>query len=145
AGQRLAGAARTAMLKIDAVLPSELQERAAHTRIFAPVWNDDDCPLPATIDDLNAAISARQVLRLVYADEAGRESRRDIEPLCLAFWGGKWTLGSWCRLRRDFRNFRPDRMRECVTTGETFDDHPERNLSAFLAAIGSTPASMQPR
>src|SRR5699024_3320633 len=56
AGQRLAGAAQAAMLKIDAVLPPELQERAAHTRIFAPVWNDDDCPLPATIDDLNAAI-----------------------------------------------------------------------------------------
>src|SRR5699024_9567131 len=139
---RLTKAAQAAMLKIEAVLPPALQDRATHTRIFAPVW-DDGCPLPATIDDLNAAISTRQVLRLVYADETGRESQREIEPLCLAFWGGKWTLGSWCRLRQDFRNFRPDRMRECVVTGAIYDDHPNRNLTAFLASLEQAPARMQ--
>lgn len=136
AGRRLASAAQAAMLKIEAVLPPELQERAAHTRIFAPTW-DDACndSYRITIDDLNAAIGTRQVLRVVYFDEAGRESRREVEPLCLAFWGSQWTLGSWCRLRQGFRNFRPDRMHACQSTGEIFDDHPERNLPAFLSAV----------
>src|SRR5699024_2214724 len=117
AGKRLAGGAQSALLKIQAVLPPELRERTEHTRIYAPVFDDrEGRAFAERIDRLNAAIDQRQILRLTYTDEAGNASERDVEPLCLAFWGGKWTLGAWCRLRRDFRNFRPDRMRECATT-----------------------------
>lgn len=140
AGKRLATHAQAAMLKIEAVLPAELRDRASHTRIYAPVWPDTrENPFSDTIDRLNAAIGERQVLHLSYADEAGAISERDIEPLCLAFWGGKWTLGAWCRLRRDFRNFRPDRIGACTPTGETFPDHPERNLTAYFAAVVRRP------
>ena len=38
AGVRLAESARAALLKIEAVLPPDLRERAGSTRIFAPVW-----------------------------------------------------------------------------------------------------------
>ena len=40
AGTKLAESAQPRLLKIDAVLPPELRERAARTRIFAPVWRD---------------------------------------------------------------------------------------------------------
>ena len=137
AGARVAESAQSALLKIEAVLPPELRERASRTRIFAPVWRDqhrDD--FTALIDRLHAAIVGNQVLRLDYRDESGSASEREIEPLCLSFWGGKWTLGAWCRLRRDFRNFRPDRMNADAATGEVFVEVPERNLSAYLRAVG---------
>jgi predicted DNA-binding transcriptional regulator YafY len=140
-GARLAAGAQAAMLKIEAVLPPELRERAMRTRIFAPVWNDDwQRDYQARIDLLHAAIEAHRVLRLDYRDESGRGSEREVEPLCLAFWGGKWTLGGWCRLRRDFRNFRPDRIVECTATGEHFEETEGRDLTAYLAAVSSTPA-----
>jgi predicted DNA-binding transcriptional regulator YafY len=136
AGSRLAGGAQAALLKIEAVLPPELRERAAHTRIYAPVWQDRKrSEFSAMIDRLNAAIGDRQVLRLAYRDEAGNESRREIEPLCLAFWGGKWTLGAWCRLRDSFRSFRPDRIDDFRETGELFDEVAGRNLDAYLQAM----------
>jgi predicted DNA-binding transcriptional regulator YafY len=137
AGVRLAESARAALLKIEAVLPPDLRERAASTRIFAPVWRDqhrDD--FAALIDQLHAAIIGNQVLRLDYRDEAGQSSVREVEPLCLSFWGGKWTLGAWCRLRADFRNFRPDRIGEGRPTGEVFADSVERGLAAYLRAVG---------
>ncbi|HET7267323.1 MAG TPA: YafY family protein [Oleiagrimonas sp.] len=143
AGKRLASGAQAAMLKIQAVLPPELRERTEHTRIYAPVFDDaEGRAFAERIDQLNAAIDQRQVLHLGYADETGNTSERDVEPLCLAFWGGKWTLSAWCRLRRDFRNFRPDRMRECVTTDEHFAEHPERNLAAYFASLGIHPDNM---
>jgi predicted DNA-binding transcriptional regulator YafY len=74
-------------------------------------------------------------LRLYYRDEVGRESEREVEPLCLAFWGGKWTLGTWCRLRKDFRNFRPDRIDRLENTGLVFETAPNRDLSAYLQAM----------
>lgn len=137
AGTQLAESAQSALLKIEAVLPPELRERATRTRIFAPVWRDqyrED--FAALIDRLHAAIVGNRVLRLEYRDESGNASTREVEPLCLSFWGGKWTLGAWCRLRQDFRNFRPDRITACVPSDEVFVETDERNLAAYLSAVG---------
>jgi len=137
AGTRLAGDARSALLKIEAVLPPELRERAAHTRIYAPVWRDryrED--FAALIDQLHEAIAESRVLALEYRDESGKASIREVEPLCLAFWGGKWTLGAWCRLRGNFRNFRPDRIVGFERRDEVFPDTGPRNLAAYLASAG---------
>ncbi len=141
AGLRLASHAQAAMLKIEAVLPEPLKQHVDQARIYAPVWKDawrrDHAAL---IDTLNAAIGERRVLQLDYADEAGNATRRHVEPLCLAFWGGKWTLGAWCRLRCDFRNFRPDRMQACEPCDMHFDEHPARGLAAYFAAMKHVPA-----
>jgi predicted DNA-binding transcriptional regulator YafY len=82
-------------------------------------------------------------VRLDYRDDAGSSTRREVEPLCLAFWGGKWTLGGWCRLREAFRNFRPDRMLHWDVTGERFADHAGRNLAAYVASMQHPPAGME--
>jgi len=143
AGDRLATGAQAALMKIEAVLPPELRERSSRTRIYAPVWRDEaQAAFAARIDCLHAAIEGRQVLRLDYRDEGGRTSEREVEPLCLAFWGGAWTLGTWCRLRRDFRNFRPDRIAGLHETGECFADQTERNLEAYLTAMRGYYAGM---
>jgi len=137
AGTQLAESAQSALLKIEAVLPLELRERATRTRIFAPVWRDQHREdFAALIDRLHAAILGNRVLRLEYRDESGNASTREVEPLCLSFWGGKWTLGAWCRLRQDFRNFRPDRIAACVPSDEVFVETDERNLAAYLSAVG---------
>lgn len=133
-GQKLAAAAQAAMLKIQAVLPPELRGRAARSRIFAPGrrWYEARSGL---LDTLHAAIEVRHVVEIDYRDEAGRDSRRAVEPLCLACWGNLWTLGAWCRLRGDFRNFRLDRIGALRDTAEGFDEHAERGLDAYLRAL----------
>jgi predicted DNA-binding transcriptional regulator YafY len=134
AGERLAGGAQAALLKIEAVLPPELRQRAMRSRIFAPArWYESRS---GAIDRLHEAIAAHRVLRIDYRDGEQRGSLREVEPLCLAFWGGAWTLGAWCRLRTDFRNFRPDRIAAFEPTGETFAETPEHGLAAYLARIG---------
>lgn len=144
AGDKLAEGAKAALLKIEAVLPPELRGRAARTRIYAPTWRDRARNDFATlIDRLHAAIAASQVLRLDYRDEAGQPSLREVEPLCLAFWGGKWTLGAWCRLRGDFRNFRPDRIRASEATGEIFPERPGHSLDDYLRSTGDRPMDLR--
>ncbi|HEX7817401.1 YafY family protein [Dyella sp.] len=144
AGERLAEGARAALLKIEAVLPTELRERASRTRIYAPVWRDKQASaFIGLIDRLHGAIAESRVLQLDYRDQGGRSSCRDIEPLCLAFWGGTWTLGAWCRLRNGFRNFRPDRIAECRHTDETFVEQEGRNLEAYLRSVQNEYASME--
>ena len=118
-GVRLGRDAAAALLKIEAVLPPELRERSrAHAHLRAAKWTALENS--GLIDDLHAAVTSAQVLRMRYRDGEARTSEREIEPLCLAFWGGSWTLGAWCRLRGDFRNFRPDRIVDSAT-GELLD------------------------
>ncbi|QDH68695.1 helix-turn-helix transcriptional regulator [Marilutibacter alkalisoli] len=134
-GGRLGRGATTALLKIEAVLPPELRARSDRSRIFAPEVKRMETS--GRIDALHAAVIECRVLCIDYRDEAGRDSAREIEPLCLMFWGGSWTLGAWCRLRGDFRNFRPDRIVEYRDSGERFDDgDPLRGLQAYLDAMG---------
>ncbi|MGH8215593.1 MAG: helix-turn-helix transcriptional regulator [Rhodanobacteraceae bacterium] len=133
AGEDLARGAQSALLKIDAVLPAELRGRAERSRVFVPQrWYEAKSGI---VDTLHEAIAAHHVLSVEYRDADGASSSREIEPLCLACWGAVWTLGAWCRLRRGFRNFRPDRMRFSAT-GETFPDVAERGLDAYLAQAG---------
>ena len=135
-GERLGRGATTALLKIEAVLPEALRERSRRTRIFAPQL-DNRIESSGLIDALHAAIGQAQVLRLDYRDGNGEVSVREVEPLALMFWGGTWTLGAWCRLRRDFRSFRPDRIVAHALTGEVFADDPARNLDAYLRGVAS--------
>jgi predicted DNA-binding transcriptional regulator YafY len=36
---------------------------------------------------------------LDYRDAGAKPSARDLRPLALYFWGGSWTLGTWCERR----------------------------------------------
>jgi predicted DNA-binding transcriptional regulator YafY len=137
-GTRLATGAKAALLKIDAVLPPELRARSDRSRIFAPPVSDR-IEASGVIDRLHAAVIEHHVLRITYQDKTGSGSERDVEPLCLAFWGGVWTLGAWCRMRTAFRNFRPDRITAFATIGETFVETDARGLKAYLRHVGADP------
>ncbi len=47
-----------------------------------------------------------------------------------------WTIGGWCRLRSDFRNFHPDRIVALTTAGEVFIEAKSRGLEACLQTAG---------
>ena len=65
-----------------------------------------------------AALRADRVIRLVYRDRDGTESRRDVEPLGAVGRDGVWYLVGWCRLRDGVRAFRADRMVSVEPTDE---------------------------
>ncbi|WP_462113823.1 helix-turn-helix transcriptional regulator [Lysobacter xanthus] len=136
AGNRISDGASRAMLKIEAAIPAHIRESADRTAILAP-----DCRGESTrefgdlLDRLNEAIGARRVLRIAYTREDGAASTREIEPLCIVFWGGSWTLGGWCRLRGGFRQFRLGRIVDLQPTGEVAAADPRRSLETLLREV----------
>ncbi len=138
AGERLAAAARRALIKIESVLPEDLRRRSERSRVYAPA-TPRRAKERELMDRMHAAIDRREVLDFAYVREDGKTSHREVEPLCLAFWGHAWTLGAYCRLRQSFRNFRLDRLKELALTGEVFVDTKDRDLNAYLRAMGLTP------
>lgn len=128
----LARAARSALSRIENVLPKALAARLQQTRLFAPDFH----VAPAVrerLGELREALDARVVLRLGYATDGGT-SRRDVRPLGLFYWGKVWTLVAWCELRGAFRSFRVDRITSLERRARSFADEPGKRLEDFVAA-----------
>ncbi|MDO9022656.1 MAG: WYL domain-containing protein [Deltaproteobacteria bacterium] len=111
----------------DADLESQL-------RIAAPA--NDPPPGPqqqAVLRRVARAIQERRVCVLRYASEpGGAPSTRAIEPIAVVSTRGALGLLAWCRLRRDLRTFRLDRIAAIALAAEHFTDHPGLALERFI-------------
>lgn len=125
----LRGPALSALDKLRAVLPPDQRdhvERVGRATMVAKWSRGGETPAPETgapaaLRGLQSAVARRRVVRLDYR---GREQpaaiRREVEPLGVVFYGGRWYLVAWCRLRGDLRHFRLDRIQEVETTATVF-------------------------
>lgn len=121
---------RSALEKIEQVLPPHLREKPARVRVFAPDYMTSPT-IWLAMPDLRRAINDRHKVRFAYRDEKDAESQRTIRPLAVYFWGKVWTCIAWCELRNDFRHFRLDRMSCWQVTADTFEDEPGKTLTDF--------------
>jgi predicted DNA-binding transcriptional regulator YafY len=120
------------------VLPEKFQAPHRNFAVFAPTVQSH-AAFAGRLDKLHDSIEARRVVELDYRREDGQVSVRPVRPLCLAYWGTIWTLGAWCEMRNDFRNFSLDRIDSFQTLDRTFIETPEISLAAFLRGVGSDP------
>ena len=79
------------------------------------------------------AIGERNVLSIHYfAMHNQQKTERYIEPVGVFYQDNYWHLVAWCRLRKDYRDFRLDRISDIALTGERFRTlHP--NLNDFIS------------
>ena len=116
--------------KVEAVLPEGLP-RLRRMPLLVP-----DLHVPPTaaahLGELRRAIRESRRIRLSYVDRHGASSERVVRPLGLAFWGDRWALAAWCELRGDFREFRPDRIRELAVLEDGFTAGPGETLEDYL-------------
>lgn len=108
-GREMAGAARSLSAKILASLPAERRCSENALFSFAAGLSDQHKDI---WDQLRQAISAGQWVSIIYCSLQGQISERKIYPLGLFYWGGKWTLGGWCALRAEYRDFRIDLIQQ---------------------------------
>jgi len=132
ADAELARAARNVLSKVESVLPARLRDRIPDAALFAPGFHVR-AAANAGLASLRAAIKGRRKVTLAYRDRADASTSRTVQPLGVFYWGASWSLGAWCELRRDFRNFRLDRVTKLEVTDETFPPEPGRTLSDFFA------------
>ncbi len=115
----------SALAKILAVLPQQTRDYFSHLddTIYLDIQSrkipDEYC------DDVLAAIQnaiiKRNVLEIEYhAIHKDQLTRRDIEPISLIYYGSAWHLFAFCRLRREYRDFRTDRIQSLHPKDELF-------------------------
>ncbi|WP_193187191.1 helix-turn-helix transcriptional regulator [Nisaea sediminum] len=98
-------------------------------------------PDQALLSDIRAAIRDEQALATLYEGMDGSLTRRTILPIALIYYAEVTVLAAWCRLRGDFRHFRPDRIHECRPAGESFAGEGAPLRRKWEAARQADPAA----
>ncbi len=127
----LARAAQEARAKLQAALPNS-KDRALDTAPFFVARRDGRAGAVAAI--VRSAIRTSTILHLRYGADAEQVSERRVRPLAIWAFTDGWLFVAWCELRDDFRAFRMDRIASLSATQDRFDDDPDRNLEAYVAA-----------
>lgn len=92
---------------------------------------------PEVFETLAEGVRSRRVVSLTYTKSDADASSREIEPVSLFAERDAWYVTGWCRVARDWRTFRLDRIREASLSTEVFGDHvdvPHRSPREFSSA-----------
>lgn len=129
---------RSALLKIRSVLPHNQQDhldrlKQATALFIAPP--QAKATSQAVLTQIQNALANRRVLALAYR-ASGRDetTRREIEPLGLVYYSDHWHLIAYCRLRRDYRDFRTDRIIRLAVSSETFQPHTKFSVREYVTS-----------
>jgi predicted DNA-binding transcriptional regulator YafY len=123
--------AAAALEKIHAVLPPQLLDRIQQLVLFS-LPSKAKIPWQVSFSDVRECIRRKQKVQFAYSDESERRTTRTVRPLAMVFFGPVWLLVAWCETRRDFRNFRLDRMRDLELTREFFVDEADKTLQRYV-------------
>ncbi|MBI2518189.1 MAG: YafY family transcriptional regulator [Opitutae bacterium] len=131
----------SALDKLRAVLPRDRQDHVARLVENTIVYGRQGGADPEAADQrwlmpVQQGVVLRRVLRLTYRGRGQEaETQRDVEPLGVVFYGGRWYLVAWCRLRKDYRHFRVDRIRRLELAPMVFAPRPEFSLAEHMRAF----------
>ncbi len=133
-------AAKRVLDKVTVVLPDSLRSHLAEAPFYV---SRGDAAMPRGVDvaQVRHAIRDRRKIRISYVDEKSNRTRRTIWPLAMAYYVDVTLIGAWCELRRDFRNFRVERITASRVLAAHFQDHKGELLARWLALPKDRPVS----
>ncbi len=77
--------------------------------------------LPNVLDVLLNSILKKKIASIHYAKRAEeRTTARQLEPIGVFYESSNWYVLAYCHLRKDYRNFRLDRIKKILLTEENF-------------------------
>lgn len=130
----LASAATRALQKIEAALPESRRASMESLVFTVPDFHVDSAVAERNLM-LRNAIKQKKLIEIDYVDVAGASTQRQLEPSGLVYWGRVWTLVAWCHLRRDFRDFRLDRIQQLTVLDQHFSYSPDARMREYLARV----------
>lgn len=132
----LQAAADNVLSKLTVILPEPLREGLAAPPVFV---SSHGAPVPPIADlaAIRAAIRDGRKLRIAYADENGRRTRRTVWPIVLAYGTEATLIGAWCELRSDFRHFRTDRIAALTVLEQRLPVSGRALMARWLEQLGA--------
>lgn len=125
-----------AMFKIKSVLryadKDMLEDMSSYIEVVENPYLPAKQNSPIHLQTILKSIADKEILDIGYfANHSQQYNNRDVEPVGIFYQGNYWYMIAYCRLRKDYRNFRTDRISYINQTGRYFQkQHP--SLQSFL-------------
>jgi predicted DNA-binding transcriptional regulator YafY len=136
----LAATYQSAMFKIKAVLRGTEKDLLENMDEHIAILKKETAAIQQAagknvLPMLLKAIAEKKIVTIQYTAFNQREAtQRNIEPIGIFFSQGYWHVIAWCQLRKDYRDFRTDRMSSIKVTDAVFEQtHP--SLKAYLSKV----------
>ncbi len=130
---------REAMFKIKSVLryaeKDLLEDMSSYIEVVENPYLPQKENNPIHLQTILKSIAAKEILDIGYfANHSQQYSNRDVEPVGIFYQGNYWYLIAYCQMRKDYRNFRTDRISYINQTNRHFEkQHPA--LQSFLTKM----------
>lgn len=123
--------AKRVLEKVQAVASEELQRDLSDPTLMVPGFHINPV-VRQVLGVVRHAITDQNKLGFAYVRADGAGSQRVVWPLGVTYWGKVWSMDAWCEMRKDFRNFRLDRMQEVRVLKKKFKITKDISLEALL-------------
>ncbi len=137
----------SALLKIKSVLNDSEKDHLENLQSSIQVWRLPDQPSDFPnefMGEVTKAVSHKNVLCLEYFSNKTQEhTKREVEPIGIVHYSGRWHLIAWCRLRNGYRDFRMDMIKTLVHTGATFDARNHFTLQEYFQSLTQAHQDME--
>lgn len=97
-------------------------------------WVEVETLQPAIFEKIIESTVKKRVLAITYRSSMGRQSSREIEPLRLISYQGRWYLFAYCRLRIGLRLFHIARISKASLRRESFTRQSDDNFDSYLSS-----------
>ncbi len=128
----------SALLKVKAVMNASEKDHLENLQSSIAVFRSPDTRQVSAnpfMADIQKAISHRFVLTLNYVSGKQEHTVRQVEPIGVVYYSGKWHLIAWCRLRQGYRDFRTDKIQKLSLAEEQFDLRGHYTLQDYLRGL----------
>ncbi len=123
---------KDAITKIKAVLRYEEKEKAELLSQRVQFRNNPENDVTSNhLSNLQYAITNFKLSKIEYNSLQNELTTRTIEPFAMYSTQDNWLLIAYCRLRKDFRAFRLDRIKKLTILDENFEPHKMTLLEFF--------------
>lgn len=127
---------QAALTKVRAVLDNEKKDDLQgleESIIVNPFPDQPPAPNNAVLDKIKEGIVRKNVLEIEYfSNYKGEATTRHVESIGLTFYSNHWHLIGYCQLRRDYRDFRTDRMGKVRVLSERFQPFKHPSLQEYI-------------
>jgi predicted DNA-binding transcriptional regulator YafY len=145
ADKSVRGAYESAMHKIKSVLneteKDHLQNLESHIEVFLRSRYEhkerEEFP-DHFMTDIQRAVAKKEVLRIDYSNNEEELSTREVEPIGIFYYSMAWHLIGWCKLRNGYRDFRADRIKTLLLTGQRFEGRNMLSLKEYFQSMFSS-------
>lgn len=89
--------------------------------LFSSSWGPQ-APTGIDLSEIRNAIRQTLEIQISYRDDSRRQTMRTVLPLAIIYYADSIVIAAWCKLRQDYRHFRPDRISSYTILTGSFAD-----------------------